>query len=643
MGGQHMKLNFVTDVGRLLPGIEALQHDLGFTCSKDGIPVQVTCRPGNLQVRFDGHAHIQYGEKHHFFRALSLLVQHLQTGQAFELIEEPQFKTVGPMFDVSRNAVISVDTFKYVLRKLGMMGLNTAMLYMEDVYELPNTPYFGYLRGRYTETELRAMDEYADRFGIEIIPSIQTLAHLEEFLKWNEAKSYRDTRGVLLTDAEDTYSLLDEMIGTMKRCFKSRRIHIGMDESEELGRGRHLDKFGYEPRLDIFTRHLNKVLEIVKHHDLSPMMWSDMLIKLASGSGEDYYAGNDKLPEDVVNKTPKDVQMVYWDYYHLEQSDYERLIKTHQQFGATPAFAGGIWIWGTFGANYNYSLQATESALRACKAQGVEDVFITLWGDDGNESNFMYTLAGFELIAEHAYHPVPEQAAVNARVKFHTGLELSDFVNLSYLDETESSIPLNPRWDNPSKFLLWQDPLLGVFDKQVEGLALSKHYADLETKFRAARLQEAEFSPLFEVPEKLCAVLAIKSELGIQMKQAYDSSDFQALRYMASDILPELGNHVDDLREAHRAQWLRTFKAFGWEVLDIRYGGLLARISSTQDRLMDFIEGRTDGIEELEQERLPFAGQPSHSDAGRVLGRLGHYYRAASPNVFFHVLPITGW
>src|SRR5699024_12703966 len=81
-----------------------------------------------------------------------------------------------------------------------------AMLYMEDTYEVKGEPYFGYMRGRYSQQELKQYDDYANQFGIELIPCIQTLAHLEEFLKWDAAFKYKDTRGALLLESEPTRS-----------------------------------------------------------------------------------------------------------------------------------------------------------------------------------------------------------------------------------------------------------------------------------------------------------------------------------------------------------------------------------------------------------------------------------------------------
>ncbi|MCL6452264.1 MAG: beta-N-acetylhexosaminidase [Alicyclobacillus sp.] len=653
-----MRICFTGDVDPLLPGIVELLPELGCSMDDGGIRVRVERAPGDLVVAYEeGAAFIRFDQRHHFFRGLGILVERIRGGREGRTVETPQFDTVGPMFDVSRNAVLTVDTCRALFRKLALMGLNAAMLYMEDVYEIPSQPYFGYLRGRYTAQELREIDDYGWQFGIEVIPSIQTLAHLDEFLKWQAAKPYRDTRGVLLTDAPVTYELIEQMISTIAGTFRSRRIHIGMDESEDLGRGRHLDRFGFEPRFDIFSRHLHRVLEMVRQHRLQPMMWSDMLLKLASQSGEDYYAGADRLPQHIVEQTPKDVQMVYWDYYHLEEDHYRRLIQIHQQFGTTPAFAGGIWVWNTFGANYAFSMAASESALRACKQTGVRDVYITLWGDDGNESNVWYSLAGLVAIAEHAYASAPDRDVIRARVQFLTGLAWEDYFRLTRLDEVPGTLPGNPHWDNPSKFLLWQDLLLGLLDGHVAGLPLKAHYESLAVAFRTARQTspEPDTGWVFEVPQRLSEVLAVKAELGNEIRRAYrsvqggpgsaeDARDANtakaALDRIASMVLPDLEERVRRLRDAHQRQWMRTYKPFGWEVIDIRYGGLLARIDSAKQRLTQFIAGEVAHLEELEADRLPFAGEP-HTSGG--VGRVGYYYRAATPNAFFHVLPTAGW
>ena len=64
------------------------------------------------------------------------------------------FDSFGVMIDCSRNAVPSVSGLKRFFDVISKMGYNCAMLYTEDTYEIESQPYFGHLRGRYTEEEL---------------------------------------------------------------------------------------------------------------------------------------------------------------------------------------------------------------------------------------------------------------------------------------------------------------------------------------------------------------------------------------------------------------------------------------------------------------------------------------------------------
>ncbi|OAB36035.1 beta-N-acetylhexosaminidase [Paenibacillus glacialis] len=635
-----MKLRFEGDLTTLTPGIQALSHDLGFTEAKDGLTVQVEVSTSVEELvvgLHQGKAYIRYGQKHQFFRGLGLLIQHSSNEETFELREKQQFDTIGPMFDLSRNAVLSVSSFKFMLNKMALMGLNTVMLYMEDTYAIEGEPYFGYMRGRYTQVELKEIDDYADQFGIEAFPSIQTLAHLEEFLKWEPVSNYKDTKGALLVGEDRTDQLIEKMIEAASAPFRSRKIHVGMDEAEELGRGKYLDRNGYRSRFDIMTEHLEKVLNCARSHGLKPMMWSDMFLKLASENSSEYYDKDTQIPEEMARLIPKDVDMVYWDYVHTEQEEYENLIAKHRKLGNNLVFAGAVWIFNTFGVNYGLSLNASDTALQVCKKEGIREVYATMWGDDGNESNPFIALLGLQLYAEHAYsEESPDHKYLAERVKFCTGIDSDTFLQLKYLDETPGAEPNNQKQSNPSKFLLYQDVLLGLFDKQIEGLDMAEHYSKVEYNIRSQRNKDAELDYLFEVPEKLCGVLKQKSEIGITLKRAYDEKDNETLRRIATQTLPTISDAVRELRAAHRSQWLRMFKPFGWEVIDIRYGGVVNRLDTASLRILDYIEGRIERIEELEQERLLYSTTNRFTNKGA--GWCSFYYRMATPNVFFHVL-----
>ena len=91
-------------------------------------------------------------------------------------------------------------------------------------------------------------------------------------------------------------------------------------------------------------------------------------------------------------------------------------------------------------------------------------------GDNGNETNHLVILAGLQLFAEHGYGDDISDELLARRLAACTGIDLFGSLNaLKYMDEAPGVSEGNHWMANPSKYLLWQDPLLGLLDKHVEG------------------------------------------------------------------------------------------------------------------------------------------------------------------------------
>lgn len=54
--------------------------------------------------------------------------------------------------------------------------------------------------------------------------------------------------------------------------------------------------------------------------------------------------------------------------------------------------------------------------------------------------------------------------------------------------------------------------------------------------------------------------------------------------------------------------WMAEAKPFGYELLDLKLGGVIIRLESTRRRLRSFLDGEVSRLEELEAERLPYFG-----------------------------------
>ncbi|WP_449537908.1 family 20 glycosylhydrolase [Ferdinandcohnia sp. Marseille-Q9671] len=622
-----MKIHFTGDVNEVLEGITILCADLGIEVVEDGYPIEVIHRQGPLVVHNeDGKGRISFENKIHFFRGIGLWLQHFEKSNEFHLTEEPQFETSGAMIDVSRNAVLTVDGIKMLLRNMAVMGLNMVMVYTEETYEVPGIPYFGYMRGRYTEDEIRDCDDYAFQLGIEMIPCIQTLAHLKEALKWGYANDIKDTDDILLVGEPKTYEFLKRLIEAATRTYRTKRIHIGMDEALQLGRGKYIEKNGYQNRFEIMNQHLQEVVSITEEYGLKPMIWSDMYFRLASQNGN-YYDFDSAVLEEVKQSIPN-VQMVYWDYYHSEESHYEEMLNTHKQIVPDPLFAGGLWTWNGISPNYARAFRNTEAALKACRKTGVKEVFATMWGDNGAETPIQTALPGLQLFAEYTYHQEVSKEHLEERFTSCTGYKLNDFLLLNQLDEIPGVMEDNLYSSNPSKFLLWQDVLVGLFDENIKGLPVAEHYLGIADELRPAKERNRGMELLFSFYHQLARVLSLKAELGIEIKSAYDRENKEEVTQHLEKI-HVLKEEIDRLRRAHRDVWFSLNKPFGWEVLDIRYGGVLTRLESAEYRLRLWIDGSVSKLEELEAERLRYDGPEQFPD-NVTLGRGETYNRIVS-------------
>ena len=558
-----------------------------------------------LRVTAAGGVTVVYGRTVDAFRALGRL---LGMERAESFAETAHFDTVGVMFDCSRNAVLNLDGAKNLLRRCALMGINAVMLYTEDTYEVPGEPFFGYLRGRYTYDELKELDDYAATLGIEMIPCIQTLGHLEQILQWPAYEDMRDVPGVLLAEEERTYALLEKMIGAASSPVRSKRIHIGMDEAHGVGTGRYKERHGEKAPFDVLNAHLDRVLQICQGKDLRPMIWSDMYFRLGSKTG-DYYDKETVIPQWAIDRIPRGVDLVYWDYYHADADFYLDWIDRHRALGSEPVFAGGVWTWGRFWAALPYAFVMTHASMTAARQKGIRDVFTTVWGDDGNEVDSFSCLPALQLFAEYAYADTVEMAQVTRNFAGSCGADFDAYVNASKIDYFATTHDGTESFSNHSKWLLYEDVLLGIADPLVEGYDLKAYYGQLADELQAAA-DTGGLNARVQFPALIARALSLKTHLRRELQAAYLDGNLAALRDLADGEVTELRRVVDDLWRCHRAMWLATYKPFGLEVIEQRYGGLRTRLESLALRLDDYLSGKAADIPELKETPLRFTDRP---------------------------------
>lgn len=532
------------------------------------------------------------------------------------------FDTLGVMLDVSRGRVLKVDYLKTRMDHLAKMGFNALMLYTEDTYELDGEPKWGYMRGGYSEDDIREIKRHADSLGLKMIPCIETLGHLEQVLRWPEYQDIVNTKKTLLIGEERSYELIEKMVAFWARTVGGSRIHVGLDEAYNFAREKYAKKNGKRPPLDVFLEHLKRVNDICAKYGFSePIIWSDMFYRIASATS-DYYDPTVKADPSLAERIPKNVRLCYWDYYHGEQSYYEGMIDGHRTLGSEPILAGGIQLWRHFLHDREKTLATGKAFLGAAKEKGCREFFFTLWGDDGGYAIPEVAEEGLFACAELAAGRTVEPTNENCeRFRTITGLDYRALaalepINRHYADDWPGMIlEASVLYDDPLYCGNYRNYLVRKPSEAAEKRHYLARYRDASWRDNGAAVM-ADYLASLETCRKieglppqvqaLVAALAEKVAYEQSILAAWRNGDREAIRRIAENDLPRLISETERCFELYRDNWYRTSRPFGFELIQKRNAAVLERLKEAKRRLDDFISGKIPTIEEYDEAIKPF-------------------------------------
>ncbi len=510
------------------------------------------------------------------------------------MFTDKKFSKIGVMIDCSRNAVVSLSAIKKLIPILSDFGYNSLQLYTEDTLKAQNEEYLGYLRGAFTSEQIKEIVDYACAYDIEVVPCIQTLAHMNCMLKLPVYEEFKDIDDIMVADDEKVYAFLENVISSARKNFKSKRINIGMDEAAHIGMGRYLARHGYVNKKQIIVEHLKRVAKICDKYGFIPMIWSDMLFDIGE-NGLQYV-----IPKDIEKwGVPENVRLIYWDYYSKDKQHYIDRLEAHKKLNREMGFAAGAWTWTGFVPNNQHSLDTAGTALDVLYGSGVDEAYMTIWGDNGAECPFFASLPALCYFGLRA-NGVHDIKVIKQKFLEITGMAFDDFMLLDKANDVgKNKVDLQ----NPTKYMLYNDVFLGKLDCTVEdGDARDfKRIAGKLKKF----VNHGEYGYMFNMEYKLCRALEVKCDLGIKTRLAYGD------RQKVKELIPTYKlciKRIKEFRDAFADCWAVDKKPFGFEVHEIRLSGLIGRITACMQKLIDYADGKIDRIEELEEQLLNYEG-----------------------------------
>lgn len=574
-----LKIRLNGDIAELKEGLELVLPQLNNTVIDDsGIPVNVKRGEGLLVSLNENEGSITYSKRAEFFRALSYIEQY---GTSCRVEEAAGLENAGVLLDLTLNGVMTPEGLARYFAKMALMGLNTAVI--KQLVEVKEYPLCGYLRGRYTAEEMKQIDDYAYSLGIEVIPAMDTLAHLDRELCWPEMGGLVDSKGVICVGEENTYQFLEACLSALTAPYRSKRVFIGLDETLRIGRGKYLRKHGFKETAEIISEHVERLCPILGKLGLKPMMWSDIYL--------------DKPNSPAVMSTAESVDIML---RADSSADTKSALETLKKFPSEVVYVGESCFKYSAVPRYDLTAGSAASDLAECISGGIKEALVLMSCEDGAEADYFAGLYLLQVYAEMAYTGKADDAQIKARFAACTGADAEAFLGLNEFDT------LGGVKGNPCRLLMYQDPIIPMFEKDCEGYKFSELYGVLKTKCAAWRRENPSFAVMFEFYEKLAAMLSKKCEWHEAAGDIVRRRDCDMAKELAMTA-PAIVTAIDELRQAWRTLWYDTRKAAGFEVIDVRLGGVKLRMESAGRRMQRFAEGELDDIEELSAPKLPYA------------------------------------
>jgi Glycosyl hydrolase family 20, catalytic domain len=150
----------------------------------------------------------------------------------------------------------------------------------------------------YSPEEVRAFAVGARERGIEIIPLVQCIGHMETFLSvpgYEPLREVPESPGVLNVLADGAGALVQSLVDDVLALLPDvKRFHLGGDEAWTFGS--HPDTKAYidaQGKGALYMQHVGPILDRLAERGIRPILWHDMMIEWDSAALKDLAARAD--------------------------------------------------------------------------------------------------------------------------------------------------------------------------------------------------------------------------------------------------------------------------------------------------------------------------------------------------------------
>ncbi|MGA7472554.1 MAG: beta-N-acetylhexosaminidase [Candidatus Sulfotelmatobacter sp.] len=286
---------------------------------------------------------------------------------AVSIRDWPSMEWRGVQDDISRGPIPTEDFMKRQIRTLAAYKVNLFALYMEHVFDFSSQPLVSPREAALTPQEIKALVVYAKNLYVTILPEQQTFGHLHHMLKYEiyADVAERPHGHVLTPTKERSYEMIKAMYADLVPLFPGPFLHVGGDETFELGHGQTAARANEVGLGRVYLEHIQKVSGILEPYHKQLMFWGDIAVK---------------YPQ-LLSILPKDMIAVPWDYD--AKPSYERIIKPYRDAGLRVVVAPGANNWNQVWPDLDVAFVNIRNFVRDGQQLGAMGMLNTMWNDDG--------------------------------------------------------------------------------------------------------------------------------------------------------------------------------------------------------------------------------------------------------------------
>jgi hexosaminidase len=482
----------------------------------------------------------------------------------------PAMRWRGMQDDLSRGPLPTLEFQKKQIRTFAAYKLNVYSPYYEHTFAYNSQPIMAAPGGVMTQEESKELVAYAKQYHIEVIPEQEAFGHLHHMLKYDIYGQLAETPHghVLAPGQPGSIDIIKQWFNELDSVFPSKFVHIGADETFELGLGQTRERVQKDSLGPVYIDFLKNIEAAIRKPGKRYLFWGD----IAGGSPQ------------LVKTLPKTLVAVAWNYW--DTRNFTRMIKPFTDAGIETWVAPGVNNWNRVYPNNDVSLRNIQGFLREGQQLGATGMLNTNWDDDG-EGIFNQVWYGVLFGAAASWQKgetsIPEFAD-SFGYQFHgdfTGKISAAQVKLSQAHAALAKAGVG----DGANTLYWVDPFsaegqyqanrIRSASKDVRVLAESalvltaQARRELNGRGGAAALRELDALDAMEMGARRIDFIGMKFQFADEIVQHYKAAlDSVAKGANPTHDLVEIGSHINsrtqDLRDGYvlgRELYERSWKA----------------------------------------------------------------------------------